>query len=115
MMRMVNTLPRSRFQRMAASNSNSLISDQRIENGLLQRRWPDVRSECLAVDRDINTLMRFIWNDLNTFGRCIRNAAVSKRDGCNHKAQYQELTHTPFPQPSPAASCRRRSPSALSE
>jgi hypothetical protein len=71
MVRMVDALSWPGFKRIAARHRDSFISDQWIQNRLLQRCRPDVRGERLAVDSNVDTLMRLIGNNLNPFACCV--------------------------------------------
>src|SRR3984957_15132911 len=57
-MRMIRSLAWPRLERPAACKGDSIGIDNRIKYRLLQRRRPDIRSERLPVDCDVDTSIR---------------------------------------------------------
>src|SRR6202044_3564423 len=65
MMRMIDPLTRARRERKAADHVDAIGADERKQHWLLQDSGPDVGSEGLAVDGDIDALAGLVRNYLH--------------------------------------------------
>jgi hypothetical protein len=66
MMRMINALSWPWVKRISPGHRNTILSDQWIQDGLLQGCRPDIGCERLSVDGDVDPPMSLIGNNLNT-------------------------------------------------
>ena len=66
MMRMIDTLSRSRRKRIAARNRDAARRDQRIECRLLERCRPNVGGEGLAIEGNIDAPFRLVGSYLHS-------------------------------------------------
>src|SRR6202453_5150217 len=102
MMRMIDPLTRARRERKATDHVDAIGGDQGIQHRLLQRTWPDVRGEGLAVDGDIDALMGLVRNYLHA----LLSQPLQSTD-CQQAAE-EPPTHRPCLRPSPAVICHQR-------
>src|ERR1700730_18184936 len=67
-MRMIDAFAGALLERKAASDDGAFGGAQRIENGFSQGGRPDVGSEGLAIDEDVDAASVLVCNDGDSFG-----------------------------------------------
>src|SRR6185503_10447599 len=100
MMRMITAF--ARFWWPVTCQGYTISVNQWVKNGLGKCRRPDIGSERLAINRDVNAALRFVRFYLYTLRRRTCESIWHQQNTCSKHSQEGSPIHRPYLPPSPA-------------